>query len=161
MLTRNPHAKLDNLPPTGRLLALDVGEKRIGLAVSDSARTVATPRAFIPRSKWSALKKTFQDLFTETKATAVVIGLPLRLTGTFEKEAQSVNSLAELIAAECNIPVLLWDERLTTTQAKTALFEYRQGRQTRASTKDIQKSVDSAAATLLLQNVLDALRTKR
>lgn len=152
MPTRNP----SNLPPSGRLLALDVGAKRVGAAVSDSARTTALPKGVWPRP-WAELK----ILITQTAPAGVVLGEPLNMDGTTGPMATAAASLADLIEKELQIPTLLWDERLTSRQSEQAFFENRTGRQTRASKRESTGNVDAGAATLILQSVLSALKSGR
>ena len=148
--TRNPR----ELPAAGRLLALDLGAKRVGVALSDSNRSVALSRGEWPRV-WAELK---QKIVAESNITAVVLGLPLDMAGTHGPSATAATSVADLIEKELKLPVLLWDERLTSRQAENAFFEQRTGRQTRASKRDSVGHVDSGAAVIMLQGVLDNLR---
>jgi putative Holliday junction resolvase len=93
--------------------------------------------------------------------TCAVVGLPLNMMGEETPQTKSCISFAMNLEEALNMPVLLWDERLSTVSATNALFEQRQGRQTRASKKDIKKQVDSVAAALFLQAVLESLRHSR
>lgn len=151
MATRNPL----ELPNTGKLLALDVGEKRVGVAVCDSGRRVATARGLWPRP-WGELKA---KVAAEKVAGAVgvVLGLPLNMDGTVGPTATAVYSLADLIEKEVGLPVLLWDERLTSRQVENAFFETREGRQTRGSKRDSVGLMDAGAAAVILQGVIDRL----
>ncbi len=159
MASRNPKwHDISALPAQGRLLALDVGTKRVGVAISDSARTVA-----LGRGQWPRLWKDLKAQISASGAAAVVLGLPLHMSGDHGPEAQGVQDLAALIEAELHLPVLLWDERLTSRAAESAFFEQRDSgrdgrRQTRASKADSTGHIDSAAAILILQGVLDRLR---
>ncbi len=150
MILRQPQA----LPATGRLLGLDYGERFWGLAISDSARTLATPRPPYQKQSWAQDKAMLANVIAEYNVSAIVLGLPLTLAGEHGKSASSTAGFAGTLSAELNIPVLLWDERLSTKQAENALFEQRQGRQTRGSKKAVKRASDSAAACLLLQSVL-------
>jgi putative Holliday junction resolvase len=154
MPTRNP---LD-LPASGKLAALDVGEKTVGLAVSDGLRLVANPRHTLRRTVWKDDKKTLAAFFADEGVVAVVVGLPLHLSGDQSPSSQAATAYAENIEKDLGLPALLWDERLTTAAAERALFEQRQGRQTRASRKDVKAHIDAVAAALILQGVLDRLR---
>ncbi|PZP39741.1 MAG: Holliday junction resolvase RuvX [Pseudomonas fluorescens] len=152
MVTRNPL----ELPEVGKILALDVGEKRVGVAACDSGRRLATPRGVWPRP-WQELKA---KLMIEKTGgvVAVALGFPLNMDGSVGPTATAVTSLADLIEKEVGLPVLLWDERLTSRQMENAFFEQRQGRQTRASKKDSVGHMDAGAASVILQGVLDRLR---
>jgi putative Holliday junction resolvase len=147
----------------GKIVTIDVGGARMGVAVSNNARTVALPRGIWP-APWAQLK---MKLAEEKQAgcTLVVLGLPLNMDGTYGPMATKVTSLADLIEKELALPVLLWDERLTSRQMEAAFFEQRaegrEGRrQTRATKKESVGHTDAGAATLILQGVLDALASR-
>ena len=97
------------------------------------------------------------QLIQENNIVAAVVGLPLHMNGDISKSSQSAENFALLVEQECDIPVLMWDERLSTTAAESSMFEMRTGRQKRMSKKDSKKAVDSVAASLILQSVLPAL----
>jgi len=143
------------IPPTGRVLGLDIGTKRVGVALSDSAQTTALPKTPLPR-RWPELKAGICAL----APAGVVLGAPHHMSGEAGKEVQSVADLAALIATELHLPVALMDERLTSHAAEAAFFEQRiaGSRQTRASKAASVGQIDSAAATLLLQTWLEARR---
>ena len=152
MVTRNPL----ELPASGKLLALDVGAKRVGVALCDSGRRVAAVRGLWARP-WAELKgKISQE--GAAGVVAVVLGFPLNMDGSVGPTATAVSSLADLIEKELGLPVLLWDERLTSRQMENAFFEQRQGRETRGSKKDSVGLMDAGAAAVILQGVLDRLR---
>ncbi len=155
MVTRNPQDFLSALPASGKLLALDMGGKRVGVATCDSGRRLATVRGVWPRP-WGELKV---KILAEKTAgcSGVVLGFPLNMDGSVGPTATAVTSVADLIEKELGLPVLLWDERLTSRQVESAYFEQRQGRQTRNSKKDSVGSIDAGAAAVILQGVLDAL----
>lgn len=156
MVHKNPQA----LPTTGRLLGVDVGSKTLGLAISDSRQILASPRPVINRAGWDKDQTKLQEIITQNNIVALVVGLPLTLQNTTSSSTDAATSFADLAEKAFNLPVLLWDERLTTQQAENALFEQRTAgsRQTRGSKKQIKPRLDSAAAVLILQNVLDRLR---
>jgi putative Holliday junction resolvase len=143
------------IPRNGKVLGLDVGTKRVGVGVSDSAQTTALPKTPLPRV-WKELKAGIQA----AGAVGVILGEPKHMSGESGKEVQSITDLASLIAKELNLPVALMDERLTSHAAEAAFFEQRTAgsRQTRASKAESVGQIDSAAATLLLQTWLDARR---
>lgn len=153
MITRNPFDL-----PAGRILALDIGSVRVGLAITDRLRTLATSVGIVPRKPWGTLKAKIGE-WQGQGVTAVVLGWPLNMDGSEGPACTAVRSVADLIAKETGLPVLLWDERLTSQQAEAAFFMQREGRQTRASKRDSVGYIDAAAATLLLQGVCDALRS--
>jgi putative holliday junction resolvase len=152
MITRNPHDL-----PKGRILALDGGAVRVGLAVSDTAQRLAGAVGIVPRKPWAGIQTALES-WKAQGVTACVVGLPLNMDGTEGPACNAARSLADLIDKNCGLPVLLWDERLTSQQAEAAFFEQRTGRQTRGSKKESVGKVDSAAAVLLLQGVLDSFK---
>lgn len=154
MTTRNPH----DLPKTGKIIAFDVGKKTLGLALSDKMRVIASPMKTIKRTKWGQDKTILQQVVIEENVSCAVVGLPLTMSAENSAQTDSCLSFASLVENDLNLPVLLWDERLTTQQAEAVLFEQRTGRQTRASKKDVKEHVDSVAASLILKGVLDSLR---
>lgn len=156
-----PTRKLQDLPPHGKLLAVDVGKKTLGLALSDTARMIASPHGTLKRTKWAHDKVALSALVAEKTIVAAIVGLPLHTDGSISPMSQAATAFAELLEQEMSIPVLLWDERLTTKAAESALFEARTGRQTRMSKKDAKQHVDAVAATLILQGVLEALRLQQ
>lgn len=154
-----PTRKIEDLPRSGRIIAFDVGEKTLGVALSSPSRSIGSPLKTIQRTKWGQDKAIILKVLEAEKVSCAVVGLPLSMEGGETAQTQSCLSFADLLEKECGIPVLLWDERLTTAAATNALFEQRQGRQKRASKKDIKQQVDSVAASLILQGVLDRLRS--
>lgn len=142
--------------PNGRLLGLDGGAVRVGLAVSDTARRTAVAVGAVPRKPWTGVKKALDDWKTQG-VVACVVGFPLNMDGSEGPACNAARSLADLLEKECALPVLLWDERLTSHQAEQAFFSQRVGRQTRGSKKESVGRIDAGAAVLLLQGVLDRL----
>lgn len=138
------------LPP-GPLLALDVGERRIGVAYGDPTGTLATPWTTIRRASRREDFAAIARLAGERGAVAVVVGHPLNMDGSAGPQARRVARYAQALAEHLSIPVLLWDERLSTDIA----LEKRQGTgRSRALT-----SVDAEAAAVILQDYLDARRS--
>jgi len=140
-----------------RIAALDVGEKRIGVALSDPERRMAFPKGLILREK--ALQE-IPLLFRQWDVETVVVGVPLTLRGEEGPQAAKVKEFVSslegaLKEAGLEIRIVLWDERLSTLQAQTILHEagYK-GRK-------IRKRVDAASAALILQSFLDFSRTER
>ncbi len=149
MPTRNAF----DLPPSGRILAIDVGEKTLGLAISDGLRMVASPRPTIRRGKWMQDAEALKKLIAADNVTALVVGLPLLMKGDHASQADVAQSFAHQAEKDLGLPVLLWDERLTSVAAERALQE---GGVRRKENKE--KNIDSLAATLMLQGVLELLR---
>jgi putative holliday junction resolvase len=134
-----------------RVLGIDVGSVRIGLAVSDETRTVASPVATVPnepRSLWTRLEREMEDRHVDR----VVIGLPRKLDGTEGEAAAGARRFAAELEQRTTAAVELWDERFTTTIAERSLIESGVRRKRR------REVVDSVAAAVLLQSWLDARR---
>jgi len=137
----------------GRLLAVDWGERRIGLALSDESRTLAQPLATLTRRTGKRFPMAaLQEHLDRHAVTGVIVGLPLDAEGAEGPAAQAARALADDIARKSGLPVALWDERFTTARVLGAVREM--GGKTRGREAD----VDALAATLLLQHYLDAAR---
>jgi putative pre-16S rRNA nuclease len=137
----------------GRLLGVDWGERRIGLALSDESRTLAQPLTTLTRRTGKRFPmRRFLTLLENHAVTGVVVGLPLDQEGAEGEAAAAARALAADIARRSRQPVELWDERLTTARALQAV------RAMGGSTKGRKDDVDALAATLLLQHYLDAKR---
>lgn len=156
-----PISNPQELPLQGKILAFDVGSKTVGLAMSDKGRMFASPLKTLKRVKWSQDREVLRQIIEKEGVTCGVVGLPLSMGGEITPQTKSCMSFAENVENDLGVPVLLWDERLSTVSATNALFEQRQGRQKRASKKDVKAQVDSVAASLFLQSVLESLRYAR
>ena len=133
-----------------RVLGLDLGQRRIGVAVSDASGTLASPHGLVQRSgDAGADHRRLAQLVEELGAERVVVGLPLSLSGEAGPAARAAMEEAATLAEVLGVPVELYDERLTTVSAQRALREG--GRPARAQ----RAVVDQAAATVLLQAWLD------
>ncbi|MGI9407351.1 MAG: Holliday junction resolvase RuvX [Hyphomicrobiaceae bacterium] len=141
------------LPDSGALLGLDPGTKTIGVAVSDRTRMVASGLETIRRSKFTADGARLLEIAGETEAAGFVIGFPLNMDGSEGPRAQSVRAFSRNLATLTDLPLLLWDERLTTAQAERTLLEADASRKRRAEV------IDQMAAGLILQAALDRLRS--
>jgi putative Holliday junction resolvase len=140
------------LPPAGKLLGLDLGTKTIGVAVSDGLRLTATPLETIARTKFTADAVRLTELIAENAAVALVLGLPLNMDGSEGPRAQSTRAFARNLAQKTPLPVLFWDERLSTSAVTRMLIEADTRRDRRA------EIVDKLAASYILQGFLDRLR---
>lgn len=136
----------------GPLIGLDLGTKTIGVALSDLSRTIATARNTIVRTKFQADAAALLALAAAERAAAFVLGLPLNMDGSEGPRAQAVRAFARNLAAKTDIPVALWDERLSTVAVTRTLLEADASRARRAEV------VDKLAAAYLLQGALDRLR---
>ena len=134
----------------GRVLAVDPGSKRVGVAVSDPTGTIAQALANLPAEPRDTLAARLGELVREQEASSVVVGLPRRMDGTEGPEAKAARGLAAELRKAARVRVELVDERLTTVAAERAMIE---GGAQRAERR---QSIDQVAATLLLQSHLDS-----
>ena len=131
-------------------MALDLGEKRIGIALSDPTRTIAAPYAVIGRKSRAEDVARYAQLIAERKVTLLVIGLPITLAGEEGQRAAWVRNYAATLAEQLPVPILFHDESLTTIEAETSLRA--QGKRGRK----VKEQVDAVAAAIILQSWLDA-----
>ncbi len=136
-----------------RLIGLDVGEARIGVAMSDPTGTLASAREVLARRPEAAALKAIARLVEEEEAEAIVVGLPRSLSGELHGQAASVQEFAKLLSQEVQVPIHFWDERLSTVAAEREM----QAAGTKRSRR--RAMVDAVAAAIILQNYLDARRT--
>jgi len=134
---------------TGRILGLDVGDVRIGVAVSDETQFIATPHSVYTRIGWGPDVKHIQKLYEETRAVLIVSGLPRNMDGSIGFQAEKVMAFMEKVK-EAGLPVVFQDERLSTVSAHQALIEGGMRRDQRKGT------VDKVAAAVILQAYLDS-----
>ncbi|MEW5767831.1 MAG: Holliday junction resolvase RuvX [bacterium] len=136
----------------GRILGLDLGGKRIGVAISDELGLIAQGLTVIYRDKEGLEISELRDLVTSYQVEEIVVGLPLNMDGSRGDGAMSASAFAERLKSELGLPVNMWDERLTTVSAEKVLIESglrgRKGRKRRAV-------VDKVSAVLILQGYLD------
>ena len=143
---------LDVLPANARLLGLDIGSKTIGLAISDSARKVASSIDTIRRIKFSKDVMILQQAATERGAAGLILGLPVSMDGTEGPACQSVRQFAANVDCAFDTHISFWDERLSTSAVERFLVkEADMSRSRRAQV------VDKMAATYILQGALDSL----
>ena len=147
-----PLISLVDLPPKGALLGLDPGAKAIGVAGSDPSRLIATALEAIPRGRKLApvLDRLF-GLYDQRRSVGMVVGLPVNMDGTEGPRAQSARALARYILERRDIPLALWDERLSTAGAERALLEADASRARR------DELIDKLAAAWILQGAIDRL----
>lgn len=138
-----------------RILAVDPGSKRIGLALSDPTETIAQALATVPAEPVESLPARVAAVARTHAAERLIVGLPLRLDGTHGPEAAAARKLADAIRRESGLPVELVDERLTTAAAERALIAGGVKREQR------RQGIDRVAATMLLQSHLDHRRRQK
>jgi putative Holliday junction resolvase len=151
----DPQEFLVTAGPSGRLIGIDGGTKTLGLALSDVTRAVASPLETIIRRKFKIDADRLLGLAAEHNVAGFVLGLPRNLDGTEGPRAQATRALARNLNKLSPLPILLWDERLTTAEAERMLIAADQTRKRR------DEVIDKLAATLILQNALDRFRLPR
>ncbi|MGE0499914.1 MAG: Holliday junction resolvase RuvX [Rhizobiaceae bacterium] len=145
--------ELAGLVSGGRTIAaLDLGDKTIGVAVSDATLAFAHPRPVISRKKFTVDAETLLAMLAGDRVGAIVMGLPVNMDGSEGPRAQASRAFVRNIARMTELPFAFWDERLSTVAAERALLEMDVSRRKRES------RIDSAAAAFILQGVLDRLR---
>ncbi len=140
-----------SLPRTGRLLSVDWGEKRIGLAISDETQLIATPLGTLTRRAGKRFPMpAFLEHVMAEKPLGILVGLPLESSGDEGSAAGEARELAGAIGGRTDLPIELWDERMSTARALAAIRE--QG----GSTRGRRDEVDALAAAVFLQHYLDS-----
>lgn len=140
------------LPPMSSLAGLDLGEKTIGVAVSDTMRTVASPLETIRRKKFTLDSQRLLQIVSERQIAGLVLGLPRNMDGTEGPRCQSTRAFARNLSKLTDIQIGFWDERLSTVAAEKALLEADTTRKRRGEV------IDHVAAGYILQGALDRLR---
>jgi putative holliday junction resolvase len=140
------------LPDGARLIGVDVGTKTLGLALSDVTRTIASGLTTLKRTKFSRDAAHLLDLIEKHRVGGLVAGLPINLDGTDGPRAQSTRAFAHNLSRLTPLPILLWDERLSTAEAERVLIEADASRRRRAAV------IDKVAATIILQGALDRMK---
>ena len=139
------------LPVKSRLMGLDLGTKTIGLALSDIMQTIATPLQTIRRDKFTTDIKILLQLAKEHDVSAFVIGMPFNLDGSEGPRAQATRAFARNLGQHTELPLVFWDERLSTVAVERTLLEADASRKRRAEV------IDKMAAAYILQGALDRL----
>jgi putative Holliday junction resolvase len=135
------------------IAGLDLGEKTIGVAVSDTGHMIATPLALIRRAKFTTDAEALFKLMETRRAGAIVIGLPVNMDGTEGPRCQSVRAFARNLLRLRDLPIAFWDERLSTEAVNRMLIDEADASRARRA-----ELVDKAAAAWILQGALDRLR---
>jgi len=135
-----------------RILALDIGNKRTGVALSDDHRIIASPLLVLTPSGRRELVESVVKLVAEHEVGTIVVGMPYDQLGEIGQEAKKIQKDIAVLRERLSLPVIEWDERFTTVQAEQALLE---ANVSRAKRKDV---IDKIAAAIILQNYLDHLR---
>ena len=141
----------DKLASNARLIGLDLGTKRIGIAICDDKRKIASPYKTIEYKNMDYLVNELKNIIKDNNIFAVIIGNPINMDGSFGKSAQSTNDKAKVIEKELNLIIAMWDERLSTSGA----FNISSNLDINFSKK--KKNIDEKAAAFILQGALDYL----
>ena len=139
------------LPKKSRLMGIDPGGKRVGIAISDENKIIATPYKTLIKNKYSDFVKELIEIVNEYKIIGIVIGNPINMDGSKGRSVQSVNDVASNISKSIDLPVLLWDERLSTVGAfnLSSLLDVNVSKRV--------KTIDQNAAAFILQGAIDFL----
>ena len=133
-----------------RVLAIDHGTKRMGIALSDETATIAQPLEFIPAEPFNDFLARLKQLLTEKQVDQILIGMPRNMDGSYGPAALKVQEFVAVLKETIAIPIKTWDERLTSAQANRMLIQAEVRRDKR------KQRVDAAAAAILLQRYLDS-----
>ena len=140
-----------NIGINSRLLGIDPGKKNIGIAICDEFKVVATPLKIIEKNKFQILLKEIQDIIKENKIKGLVIGNPINMDGSFGKSSQSATDFAKNLSKNISIPIVLWDERLSSEGS----FKITQDLGTNVTNR--VKKLDKNAAAFILQGAINYL----
>ena len=141
----------DKLASNARLIGLDLGTKRIGIAICDDKRKIASPYKTIEYKNMDYLVNELKNIIKDNNIFAVIIGNPINMDGSFGKSAQSINDKAKVIEKELDLIIAMWDERLSTSGA----FNISSNLDINFSKK--KKNIDEKAAAFILQGASDYL----
>lgn len=139
------------LPPYRAVAGLDLGDKTIGVAISDLRRGVATPTEVIRREKFTLDAQRLLTLLTLREVAGIILGLPLNMDGSAGPRVQSTRAFARNLEKLTDLPITFWDERLSTVAAERALLEADTSRKRR------KEVIDQVAAGYILQGALDRM----
>ena len=142
----------NKLSSGSRLLGIDLGTKRIGFAISDYNQKIATPLQTLDKSKQGKLIDELDSIITEYDIKGIIIGNPINMDGTYGKSSQSAKDIAINISNKIDIPVSLWDERLSTVGAFNLSSELD------INVSKREKDIDKFAAAFILQGALDFIQ---
>ena len=134
-----------------RILAIDHGTKRMGIAISDEMRTIAQPLEFIAAEPLDRLFERLAQIIADKQVSLIVVGVPRNMDGTYGPAAVKVQEFVTALKERVTVPIKTWDERLTSVQANRYLIEADVRRSKR------KEKVDKTAAAILLQSYLDSV----
>lgn len=137
-----------------RILGLDIGTKRIGVAISDTTHTIATGLGTIEKTTKKEVGLELKKIIENFGVDKIVIGMPLNISGGLSPQALSIKRDAEELKKEIEVEIIFWDERYTTVQSEKILASFRVSRKKR------KKIIDKTSAILILQSYLDFLKVQ-
>lgn len=140
-----------NIDNNSRLLGIDPGKKNIGIAICDENKVVATPLKIIKKNKFQILLKEIQEIIKKNDIKGIVIGNPINMDGSFGKASQSATVFAKNLSINITIPIVLWDERLSSEGS------FKITRDLGTNVTDRVKKLDKNAAAFILQGAIDFL----
>ena len=140
-----------NIDNNSRLLGIDPGKKNIGIAICDEKKVIATPLKIIKKNKLQILLKEIQDIIKENNIRGIVVGNPINMDGSLGKSSQSATDFAKNLSNNITIPVVLWDERLSSEGS------FKITRNLGTNVTDRVKKLDKNAAAFILQGAIDYL----
>ena len=140
-----------NMDNNSRLLGIDPGKKNIGIAICDEKKMIATPLKIIKKNKLQILLKEIQDIIKENDIRGIVIGNPINMDGSLGKSSQSATDFAKNLSNNITIPIVLWDERLSSEGS------FKITRNLGTNVTDRVKKLDKNAAAFILQGAIDYL----
>jgi len=152
MLIDSPAEFIRLLPHHKRVLGLDVGETTIGLALSDVMRSIATPLETIERKKFSKDMEHLKAVITAHTISGLVVGYPINMDGSLGPRTQSTRTFVSNVGKHTDLPIVLWDERMSTMAVERTMLAADLSRSRRA------QLVDKLAASYMLQGFLDSVR---
>ena len=155
MIRENINDFFNDTERLGPLLGIDLGEKRVGLSISDRTQSIASNYATLPKKKFSLFSLDLQSIICKEGICGIIIGLPLNMDGSEGPKCQSTRDFAKNFSNIVKLPITFWDERLTTVAAERSLLLADLSRKKR------RRVIDSVAAVLILQNVLDRFSNER
>jgi len=144
---------ITDLPSSGRIVAIDPGTKRVGVAISDELRVVATPLPAVEMTSWKKLLADVGSVIAKFDAVLLVVGLPLNTDGTESPMSELARDWARKFSLSLDVPVVIQDERVTSYEARRRLWDKR------ISLRETKNLVDSQAAAVILGDFLDRINS--
>ena len=152
MIKENISEFFNDTKRVGPLLGIDLGEKRVGLSISDRTQSIASNYTTLEKKKFALFSHNLQLIIDKETICGIIIGFPLNMDGSEGPKCQSTRDFAKNFSKIVDIPITFWDERLTTVAAEKSLLS------ADISRKKRRLVIDSVAAVLILQNALDRLK---